>query len=76
VSVAGLLLSACDQVPPHTRVSLAIDVRSPWSHRSVRLLGEGEVVRMEVLGPGDGFAIAVECKRPITEMEDHLSAAS
>ena len=75
VSVGGLLLSARDRVPPHTRVNLSIDVRSPWSRRPVRLRGEGEVVRVEVLGPGAGFAIAVECKHSITEMEDRLSAA-
>jgi hypothetical protein len=76
VSIGGLLLKSGDQIPPHTHVSLTMDVRSPWSSRAVRLLAEGEVVRVEPLGPGAGYAIAVQCKRPIREMEDHLPAAS
>ena len=46
------------------------------SRRPLRLRSEGEIVRVEPLGPGAGFAIAVQCKRPIMEMEDHLPAAS
>lgn len=74
VSVGGLLVTANDQVPLHTPVSLTMNVVGPRFRRPVRLSGEGEVVRVESLGPGAGFAIAVECKRPIEEIEDHLPA--
>jgi len=74
VSVGGLLVTANDQVPLHTTVRLTMDVVGPRFRRPVRLSGEGEVVRVESLGPGAGFAIAVECKRPIEEIEDHLPA--
>lgn len=74
VSVGGLLVTANDQVPLHTAVSLTMNVVGPRFRRPVRLSGEGEVVRVESLGPGAGFAIAVECKRPIKEIEDHLPA--
>jgi PilZ domain-containing protein len=76
VSIGGLLLKASDHVPPRTRVSLTMDVKGPWSKRPVRLVARGEVVRVETLGPGGGFAIAVECQHPITEMKGHLRAAS
>jgi len=76
LSIGGLLLSASDQVAPHTRVTVTIDVSSRWSHRPVRLLGQGEVVRVEALGPGAGFAIAIECRQSITKMKDPQSAAS
>lgn len=51
-----------------------MNVVGPRFQRPVRLSGEGEVVRVESLGPGAGFAIAVQCKRPIEEIEDHLPA--
>jgi len=76
VSLGGLLVEAGDEVPLHTQVSLTMKVVGLSSRRPVRLRGEGEIVRVEPLGPGAGFAIAVECKRPIMEMEDHLPAAS
>jgi hypothetical protein len=74
VSIGGLLLRAKDSPPAHTRVSLTLDVQSSRLRRPFRLLGEGEVVRVERLESGAGFAIAIECKQPITEMEDHLPA--
>jgi hypothetical protein len=76
VSIGGLLLRTDNRIPPRTRVSLTMHVQGPWFRRPVRLHGEGKVVRVEKLGPGAGFAIAVECTQSITEMEDHLSAAS
>ena len=76
VSTGGLLVRADKEIPAHTAVSLAMDVRGPGYGRSVRLLGAGEVVRVERLGPDAGFAIAIECKRPIQEMQEYLPAAS
>jgi hypothetical protein len=75
VSIGGLLLKASDRVEAHTQVKLTLEVRSPLSGRSVRLNGEGEVIRVEAMGPGAGYAIAVECKRPISRMGEHLEAA-
>lgn len=76
VSVGGLLLTAIDAVPLRTRVNLVMEVKGPWSHRPVRLVAKGQVVRVEALGAHDGFAIAVECQRPLTEMKGRLAAAS
>jgi hypothetical protein len=76
ISIGGLLLKATDSLPPHTQVSLIIDVKAPRLKRPIRLLGEGEVVRVEQLEPGAGFAIAIECKHPIAQIENYLPAAS
>jgi len=37
-------------------------------------MGEGEVVRVERLEFDAGFAIAIECQHPITDVENHLPA--
>jgi hypothetical protein len=76
VSIGGLLLKASDPVSPHTQVKLTMEVKGPWSQRPVRLVARGEVVRLEPLGSGGGFAIAVECRQLITEIKGHLRAAS
>jgi len=74
VSVGGLLVTASDQIPLRTPVNLTVNVVGSRFRHPVTLLGEGEVVRVESLGPGAGFAIAVECRYPITQMDDHLPA--
>lgn len=76
VSIGGLLVRTGDPVPPHTRVSLTMDVRGQRSIRPIRLVGDGFVVRVENLGVGDGYAIAIECTQAITELSDCLPAAS
>ena len=75
VSIGGLLLKAGDQVPLQTQVSLVLNVVAASSGRMVRLLGEGEVVRVDPMAAGVGFEIAVACKQPISEMEDAFSVA-
>jgi hypothetical protein len=76
VSIGGLLVKADDSLPLQTPVALTIEVKGLISGRTVRLLGEGEVVRVERLEADSGYAIAVACRRPIAEIENHLSAAS
>jgi hypothetical protein len=69
VSIKGLLLKVRDRVPPRTSVSLTMEVRGPWFHRPVRLVAKGVVVRSEPLRTADGFALAIECQRPLVEMK-------
>ena len=76
VSIGGLLVKANDSLPPETQVSLTIEVKGPRLRRPVLLVGKGQVVRVERLEAGAGFAIAIECKRPIAEIENHLPATS
>jgi PilZ domain-containing protein len=74
VSIGGLLLEAKNPPPTQTQVSLTIEVKGPRLRRSIRLQGEGKVVRVERLKASAGFAIAIECKCPIAEIENHLPA--
>jgi hypothetical protein len=70
VSTRGFLLKTVDAIPPTTHVGVTMDVQSRWSRRTVRLKGEGEVVRVEKLADEPGFAIAIKCQRPISQMEN------
>ncbi|MFY9911083.1 MAG: PilZ domain-containing protein [Candidatus Sulfotelmatobacter sp.] len=76
VSVGGMLLKASDSIPVHAHVKLTMDVRAFGARRSVRLTSEGEVIRVEPEGTSGGFTVAIECKRPIKEIERRFSAAS
>jgi hypothetical protein len=73
VSIGGLLVRADRLVAIDTEVNLTMEVAGPSARRAVRLLGEGKVVRVEPLGAV--FDIAVECKQPLKEIEDHFPAA-
>src|SRR5215471_12826976 len=72
VSVGGMLLSAGAQIPLRTKVRLVIDVASAFAGRPIHLIADGKVVRIEPLANSRGFAIAVECKHPISKMMRHL----
>jgi hypothetical protein len=76
VGACSVLLQAQDSVPVHTPVSLTMTVRGVRAGRPILLLGDGEVVRVERLAKGAGFALAIACDRPIAEMETDFSAAS
>ncbi len=76
VSVGGMLLQVSDPIPLHSQVNFTMEVRVFGSRRRIRLTSEGEVVRVEQAGQDGSFAIAIECKRPISEIETQLSAAS
>ncbi|MGA7908114.1 MAG: hypothetical protein WCA16_11970 [Candidatus Sulfotelmatobacter sp.] len=76
VSTCSLLLRASGSVPLHTQVNLTMTVRGEQVCRPILLLGQGEVVRVQSLGNGAGFALAIACDRPITEMETDRAAAS
>lgn len=75
VSLGGVLVTSDDEVPLRTPVTLTMNVVGPRLRRPVRLHGDGEVVRVERLANGDGFAIAVECVQTINEIEDCLQQA-
>lgn len=70
ISIGGVLLKVDDPVPVRTRVSLTLAVQDPRLRHPVRLLGKGKVVRVERLESGSGFAVAIQCKRPLTEIEN------
>jgi hypothetical protein len=75
VSIGGLLLETPSPIPQHCSVSFTMTVQGGPVARPIELVGEGRVVRIEPRGPGAGFAIAVECNRPISQMETYLVAS-
>ena len=76
VSIGGVLLEADVSIPQHCDVSFIITVRQHHIVGPIQLVGEGEVVRVEPHLSGAGFAIAVKCKRPISQLEDYLPASA
>ena len=71
VSLGGVLVRAGDEIAVRTKVVLKMEVVSPRSRRSLRLAGEGEVVRVEAVEGGAAFVIAVKCDR-LAEMEGYI----
>jgi hypothetical protein len=71
VSVGGLLLVTASPVPKHCPVDFVMTLHGGKLIRPIRVVGQGEVVRVEPLGTGAGFAVAIKCKR---EIERNLSA--
>jgi PilZ domain len=74
ISIGGLLLETSSMIPQHTPVSFIMTVRSAQVVRPIQFVGEGEVVRVDVKAAEQVFAIAVECKRPITRTDEPLAA--
>lgn len=71
VSIGGLLVRSARPIPPQTPVTFVLSVHGKEGVRPLHLLGQGQIVRME---PDDqqGFALAVRCNAPVTELEDYL----
>jgi hypothetical protein len=74
VSVGGLLLSVASPIPQHTPVTFIMRVHGEQMVRPIHLAGEGEVVRVEEREADGAFAIAVQCKTPITQLQEFLPA--
>lgn len=73
VSIGGMLLEATAAIPQDCPVSFTLTVNKQRAVRPIQLAGQGKVVRVE--SPESGkFTIAVECDRPITELE-YLAAS-
>jgi len=72
VSVGGMLLETAAMIPQHSPVSFFMTVQGGRIAHPIELVGEGEVVRVEASGAGAGFAVAIECKRPIAQIENYL----
>jgi hypothetical protein len=73
VSVGGLLLESPLQIPEFSSVSFVLILRSRQFDLPIELAGEGEVVRVEPLGPEAGFGIAVKCTSPMRKLESFLN---
>jgi len=72
VSLGGILLEAATAIPEHCDVTFTIAVPEHHVVGAVQLAGEGEVVRVESHQSGTGFAIAVKCRRSLSELDRYL----
>jgi PilZ domain len=72
ISVGGLLLEAESRIPQHCDVSFTVMVKGHHVVGPTKIVGEGQVVRVEPHRSGAGFAIALRCERPISKLEDYF----
>jgi len=76
VSLGGLLLESASAIAEHCPVSFILHVQGGGVAHPAPLVGEGEVVRVEPSRSGAGFAIAVKCKRSISQTKQYLSTSA
>jgi hypothetical protein len=74
VSICGLLIETSHMIPRHTPVSFVMTVHGEQA-RPLQFSGNGKVVRVDTRAKESAFAIAVECQRPITQLEDYLAVS-
>ena len=74
ISVRGILVKADSPIPLRADVGFVVTVQEDYIVRPIRLVGEGVVVRVEPDRGGEGFAIALECRRSIYEKKNSLIA--
>ena len=67
ISVRGVLLETSLMIPQDTPVSFTLTVEPSELGRPIQFVGVGKVVRVDPKSTEDGFAIAVECPRPIIQ---------
>lgn len=76
ISLGGVLLETDSAIPQHSAVSFIVTVRGHHIIGPIQIAGEGEIVRVEPRASGAGFAVAVACKRPISELQGYLPASA
>ena len=76
ISICGLLLEAPFLIPQHTSVSFTVTVKHNELGRPIQFVGEGRVVRVAPKTEEDVFAMAVECQRPITQVDAYPAIRS
>jgi hypothetical protein len=76
ISVCGLLLEASSLIPQHTPVSFTVTVKHNQLGRPIQFVGEGRVVRVVPETEEDIFSVAVECQRPITQLDAYPAIRS
>jgi hypothetical protein len=71
VSIGGFLAKSATMIPEHTPVTFVISMQGEVAVQPIYLSGEGSVVRVEKTTGAAMFAIAVECKVPLTLLEEY-----
>jgi PilZ domain len=75
ISIGGLLLETSSLIPRDTPVSFIVTVRGAEIVRPIQFAGQGKVVRVDARTRQSCFAIAVECARPIAQINAQLPAS-
>jgi hypothetical protein len=73
VSLGGMLLETGSRIPERVSVSFVMTLQGGRIVRPIELAGEGQVVRVESNAAPAAYAIAVQCKNPITQIEPYLA---
>jgi hypothetical protein len=73
VSLGGMLLETASRIPERTPVTFLMTLQGGRIVRPIELAGEGEVVRVETRAVPTGYAVAVQCKNPIVQLEPYLA---
>jgi hypothetical protein len=73
VSLGGMLLETASPIPERTPVSFVMTLGGGRIVRPIELTGDGHVVRVESSQAPSAYAIAVQCKNPITQIEPYLA---
>jgi len=76
ISICGLLLETPVVIPQDSAVSFVVTVEGSTLGRPIQFVGEGKVVRVDAQARKEIFAIAVECVRPITQIDHYLGATA
>jgi len=74
ISICGLLLESSSIIPQNTPVSFIVTVEGSEVGRPIQFMGQGKVVRVDPKAAEEVFRIAVECERPITQIDADLAA--
>jgi PilZ domain len=72
VSVGGLLLETASPIPLRCPISFIMTLQGGPVIHPIQVIGEGEIVRVEPHGPAAGFAIAVKCRRPLSQIQQNF----
>jgi hypothetical protein len=69
-----MLLKTASPIRQRSSVKFTIRLHGIQTLRPINLVGEGRFVRVEPQ-EGEGFAIAIQCSRPISQIETYRSTA-
>jgi hypothetical protein len=72
LSIGDLLVRSTVLIPTHTELSFTLSVYGKGAVRPIYLVGQGEVVRVCADESEGNFLVAIECKVPVTELEEYL----
>jgi hypothetical protein len=76
LSLGGILFHADSALPQHCHVNFIMTVPDHHIIGPTKIMGEGEVIRVQPHRSGTGFAIAVRCEHPIAAMEGLLPSSA